>query len=213
MAQGLNEITGIIVSYNTKQLLKNCIESIRKFYPELKLIIIDGSENTNDCYSYSKSIADKYTKVFNVEYNIGHGKGMKMAIDMCDTKYFVLIDSDTIITKNRIFEVLLKWTQTYNAYGAGKVISTNKQGGNFDGAGCIEYLHPYFCLISTEKYKQYKPIIHHGAPMIDCMIDIIAKEILINVPEIYEYVIHYGRGTRLLNPKEFSPATWERPIS
>lgn len=205
----MDQITGIIVSYNTKNLLKNCVESIRKFYPTLNLIIIDGSNPDNDCYHYSKSIVDTYTKVFNVEYNIGHGKGMKMAIDMCKTDYFVLIDSDTVMLKGNIIEILLFGITHNNAYGAGLVVNTNKNGSNYSGTNSIRYLHPYFCVISLKKYREYSPVIHHGAPMINAMIDISGKENIIHFNNMNDYILHVGRGTRLLDPKEFKPGTWE----
>lgn len=59
----MNNVTGIIVSYNTPDLLKKCYDSIRKFYPSMKLIIIDGSPIGSDCYNYASSLSGTSTAV------------------------------------------------------------------------------------------------------------------------------------------------------
>lgn len=214
MTGSTSNITGIIVSYNTKKLLQNCINSIRKYYPSLKLIVVDGSEKTNPCYGFSKSLNDDFTVVKNVEYNIGHGNGMKLGISLCKTEYFTLIDSDTILLKHGIFEEMLKTINFLPNYGIGKIVYTNKYGGNVPKNEGLMYLHPYFCLINKQEYFNFKPIIHHGAPMIDCMLDLYNSglffEKLIYFEKIDDYVLHLGRGTRVLNPKEFLPSGWDK---
>lgn len=205
----MNDVTGIIVSYNTKTLLRNCVDSIREFYPDLKLIIVDGSAKRNACYIYSKSLNSKTTRVINVEYNIGHGKGMKLGISVCPTKYFVLIDSDIIMTGKPLER--MRRLMDYEYYGVGNIIGVDRNGNNCEGRS-VKYLHPYFAMINKEIYIQHAPIIHHGAPMIDAMMDLHTnkKASLLRGFDLKDTVIHLGRGTRLLNPPDFNPRTWAK---
>ncbi|MFA7283688.1 MAG: glycosyltransferase family A protein, partial [Candidatus Omnitrophota bacterium] len=50
------QITGITVCQNTKDLIKRSYESIRKFHPEMPIIIIDGSDSNDPCYIYTRSL-------------------------------------------------------------------------------------------------------------------------------------------------------------
>ncbi|MES2397946.1 MAG: glycosyltransferase [Bacteroidota bacterium] len=203
----MEQVTGIIVSYNTRNLLCKCVESIRKFYPTMKLIIIDGSKPSDPCYYFARSLINYVTKVHSVNRNIGHGEGMNLGISKCESEYFLLIDSDTVINGNIIPEMLDK---IKNSYGVGQVVNVDNNGMNTDKG--IKYLHPYFALINKDQYFKYLPIIHHGAPMINSMIDINKKKkskLLIDFP-VEKYVKHLGRGTRALNPKDFHPKHWDK---
>lgn len=198
----MENITGIIVSYNTKDLLKNCFESVRKFYPNLKLIIVDGSHHANECFKYAKSLEDKNTRIVSLESNIGHGKGINIAVEYCSTEYFLLIDSDIIMNKKGCLEEMMSYFIMPNVYGVGQIISVDENGSNnYKG---MDYLHPHFCIIRKYLYKQFSVAIHHGAPLLKSMIDLSKQKtiILICFP-VEEYITHLGRGTRKLNPPEF----------
>lgn len=215
----IDNITGIIVSYNTADLLRACVESIRKFYPTLKLIIIDGSDRNNPCFEYSRSIKDQYTRVENLCRNIGHGRGMTTGIALCQTEYFLLIDSDTEILQGRIIERLYTMLTTDNVYtpaqclyGVGQVVFTDANGHNTNNPPYIRYLHPHFALIRKSIYLILPPIIHHGAPMIKAMNAVTTNPTtdVLNFPNLSDWILHKGRGTRALNPPEFHPGTWEK---
>jgi hypothetical protein len=86
---------------------------------------------------------------------------------------------------------------------------------NENGINCVDgikYLHPYFALINKEMYKRFKPFYHHGAPCLNAMKDINNKGLqnkLIHF-DLEKYIKHLGRGTRLLDPKEFRPKYWDK---
>ncbi len=203
----MQDITGIIVSYNTRNLLRDCVSSIRKFHPLMPLIIIDGSSPMNACYSYAKTLRNSSTTVMSLNKNIGHGEGMLYGIFQCKTKYFLLIDSDTVIKSDPLPEMV---NMIGDNYGIGQVVRVDKNGINQEGG--IKYLHPHFALINKEQYVKYDSIIHHGAPMLRSMIDIAKRNHankLIDFP-VQKYIHHIGRGTRVLNPKGFNSNTWDK---
>lgn len=216
----MNNVTAIIVSYNTRDLLRDCYNSIRRFYPTMTVIIIDGSTPGNECCEYAKSISREYTVVKSLGYNIGHGKGMKMGIDLCKTEYFLLVDSDVAIKKEGVLERMLKYINLHeglligSTYGCGPYILVRPDGTNIEIDRIEEglpYLHPHFALIRKSEYIKYPEIINHGAPMLNAMNGLKqAGKIFIPFFELDNYIYHAERGTRKLNPKEFHPKNWDK---
>ena len=203
----MDKITIIIVSYNTKELLENCINSIRNHSKSIKIIIIDGSEINNECSRYVRKINNNQNRVIKLNNNIGHGKGMDFGINLVGTPYFCVVDSDTIMIQNPLFKML---ELIKDNYGVGCVVDVDDKGVNFENG--IKYLHPYFALINKEMYKRFKPFYHHGAPCLNAMKDINNKGLqskLIHF-DLEKYIKHLGRGTRILDPKEFKPKYWDK---
>ncbi len=220
MRSSIKDITGICVCSNTKSLIKGAYESVRKFHPNLKIIIIDGSDPSNICRTYVKSLCSKITIVALCDVNIGHGRGMNLAIGMCKTKFALIFDSDIIMKKSPVKE-MLKLMES-DTFGVGWVTEIGFDGydyGTFPGQykyGPIKYLHPYFQLISAENYKKFHPYVHHGAPCYKTMIDIhtqgfsekILKSFLTGhtsgrganwIGQPSEYIQHDFGGTRKFN--------------
>ncbi len=92
----------IIVSYNTKQLVADCINSIEKdlynFTYEIVVVdnnSVDGSiDMLKSEYSHVKLIANNY--------NAGFAKANNQGLEMCSGDYILLLNSDTIVLKNAI---------------------------------------------------------------------------------------------------------------
>lgn len=192
------EVTIVIVNYNTPDLLKACVESIRKFYPTVEIIIVDGSEDD----SVSRAMRSDYTFTMPVGFNMGHGPGMNFAIRACETDFVLLCDSDVTIDKAGVIEEMLK-IPPY-AYGIGQVVEVNEHGGNVEKG--IRYLHPHFALINRDAYHLFPEFINHGAPLLATMKK---RPYVVNFP-VGDYITHKGRGTRALNPKEFNPSNWDK---
>lgn len=183
-------VTGIMVCWNTKDLVKRAYESIRKFHLFMKLIIIDGSASTMDCYKYLDSIKDPNLKVVHLLKNIGHGRGMDHGIKKADTPFVLMMDSDIVMTKSPVQQMLDMMEQ--DTYGVGWIYPTDITGHEFGDRpeyvkyGAMKYLHPYFCLLQVSNYKKYIPYIHHGAPAANAMLDLhrrgIADKVLKEFP-------------------------------
>lgn len=199
----INELTGLVVSYNTKELLQKAIASLRGFYPELPILIVDSSDPSNDCYEYTKGLPMWYDNIERIYIpgNIGHGKGMDAGIKAIKSKYVLLFDSDIEMLKPCL-EIMLDALELYR-YGVGQVITVDENGSNCEDG--IQYLHPHFCIINRKRYFEYTPFVHHGAPLIKTMIDIDQHHSVneLHHLEISNFILHKGRGTRDLNPPEF----------
>jgi len=232
-----NLITGVCVCHNTKELIETAITSIRKFHPTMKIIIIDGSDETDECYKYICSIADKNTRVFHIPENIGHGKGLCVGIEYVETPYMLIFDSDIEMLKSPLKEMIKYFNE--NVYGVGYTEKTAFDGHEWGSKpihksqGFMKYLHPYFCLIQKKEYLKYEPFCHHGAPAVNTMLDIYNQglsEIAIKEFEGLghssgkgwvwegkprEYIKHDTYGTRAVRVKKHQPeieGTWDKVI-
>ena len=216
-------ITGVTVSYNTKDLLEKAINSIRKFHPMMKLIVVDGSDENNPCYDYIKTIADENTRVFHAKENIGHGRGLCIGIEYIETPYMLIFDSDSEMLKSPVQSMLDVMEE--DTYGVGYIEMTDLGGHEWGSRqnkmeeGPMKYLHPYFCLIQISEYKKFPPYIHHGAPAVNTMLAIyragLSDKILKEfdglghsassgwtwVGKLREFIKHDTRGTRDTNIK------------
>ena len=212
------DITGITVCSNTKDLIEQAYNSVRKFHPDMPIIIIDGSTPGDPCASYVKSLISDVTTVISLGYNIGHGKGMCMGIDYVKTKYALIFDSDIKMLKSPIHTILEMMEE--DTFGVGFIQKVAMDGFDYGvksehkGKEWMPYLHPYFQLISIKNYKKFHPYVHHGAPCYLTMRDIhrrgLSNKILKEFPGLghsanqgydwkgrsREYIQHDCRGTR-----------------
>jgi len=202
-------MTGITVCWNTKGLMERAYNSVRRFHPEMPMIIIDGSDSGNPCASYIKSLASDVTTVISFGYNIGHGRGMCMGIDRIKTKYALIFDSDIEMLKSPVDQMLEMMEE--DTFGIGIIVKTGFDGFNYGlkpqhkKTGYMLYLHPLFQLINIGNYKKFHPYVRHGAPCYLTMLDIhkkgLSKKILKPFPPLRTFVKHYGRGTRRIRER------------
>lgn len=94
------DLSIIIVSYNTKTLLKNCLDSIKKKVMDLEyeIIIIDNASKDDSC-----SFIKKYYKdiiLIESKENLGFGRANNLGIKIARGKYVLLLNSDTILINN-----------------------------------------------------------------------------------------------------------------
>jgi hypothetical protein len=174
-------VTGITVCWNYLDIIKRSYESIRKFHPYMKLVIVDGSTPEMPCYQYldslvSPSVMDTNLTIYHTLFNIGHGKGMDLGIKHTITPFALIFDSDIEMVKSPV-QAMLDMMET-NTFGVGYTELVGLDGHDYGvfehhkKHPPVKYLHPYFQLIQIREYKKYKPYIHHGAPCVSTMIDI-----------------------------------------
>lgn len=103
----------IIVNYKTKNVLGECIKSIKSTY-SYEIIIINNSPEEN--LSKLKKIKSNI-RIFNNKENIGFAKSCNIGVNKSIGKYVMLLGSDTIILNNSI-DKLLKFLEKNNDYSA-----------------------------------------------------------------------------------------------
>lgn len=94
-----NNVTALIKAFKRPHAVKNLYESIRNFYPNLKIVIVDDSEEAMD-----QSIFDENVNYIHTEFDIGLSAGRNLGIKNIDTKYFLLLDDDFLFIEDTKIE-------------------------------------------------------------------------------------------------------------
>lgn len=167
--------TGIVVTYNTQALFERAYTSVRRFHPDLPLIIIDGSDTADPCYHYVQSLKGGANMVYQLGHNIGHGRGLHYGLERCPTAAALCFDSDIEMLRSPLAE--MERLLTPDAYGVGWIYAIGHDGYDFGTPDRghtvpVPYMHPYFMLLSVRQYFSYAPFVHHGAPAYKAMVDL-----------------------------------------
>ena len=95
------DLTIVIVSFKSGDILHRCIKSIDKKYP---IIIVENSQNIK----LKEELETKYSNVECIvpEKNLGYGAGNNLGIKNSKTKYVLTLNPDTILYENTISKLL-----------------------------------------------------------------------------------------------------------
>jgi len=94
MKLDLNDITFIIVTYQSENIIKNCLDSLPKVS---KKIIVENSNNIN----LEKDLRAKYDNIEVIlSKNVGMGAGNNIGLKACKTKYAYVLNPDTKLNKD-----------------------------------------------------------------------------------------------------------------
>ncbi len=204
-------VTGITVCWNTKDLIERAYNSIRKFYPDMPIIIIDGSDVGDPCAAYVRGLASDKTTVVQPGYNIGHGRGMHMGIEKATTPYVLMFDSDTELLEPFIPAMLAMMEE--DTFGVGYVEKIGYDGFVYGVhphlEGALPCLHPYFHLIDIRNYKKYYPYVHHGMPVYLTMLDIHKKGLSGKIIKQFPGLVNHGPDSKLVK-HDVSSGTGDR---
>lgn len=105
------ELSIIIVSYNTKTITLNCLESIDRSLKNERLsyeIIIWDNDSKDGSVEALKdySLKHPHVSVFPSKENIGFGRGNNRAVEHARGTYLLLLNSDTIIINDAVAQML-----------------------------------------------------------------------------------------------------------
>ncbi len=94
------DLSIIIVSYNTKSDLKNCLKSIYKFTTDLRfeVIVIDNNSQDGSPDLIKKNFPQ--VKLVRSRDNLGFGKGNNLGASIAKGKYLLFLNSDTLLNDN-----------------------------------------------------------------------------------------------------------------
>lgn len=122
------DVSVIIVNYNTRQLLYNCISSIIKhtFDIEYEIIVVDNASIDGS----QEMVRDFFPFVHLVESetNLGFGKANNLGFDYSSGRNIFLLNSDTLLIENSI-KILSEVLDSDTSIGAtgGLLINSNNQ--------------------------------------------------------------------------------------
>ena len=112
----------IIVSFNTKEITKKCLLSLKKNFIKYSLeheIIVVDNNSTDGTVEYLLDLEKQWgdLHVFLSKKNLGFGKGNNFALEKSKGKYILYLNSDVIIT-DIDFRDLIKLMEMQKDIGA-----------------------------------------------------------------------------------------------
>jgi len=115
------KVTLLIKSFMRKPCVDRLIESIRKYYPKIKIIIVDDSD--------PKLIFDRdeNVKTYNIDFYSGSSAGRNYALDKITTPYFVLLDDDFEFTEETDFTEMLRILESSDLDLIGGMVFQNEK--------------------------------------------------------------------------------------
>ena len=100
MKLDLNDITFVIVTYQSENIVKNCLDSLPK---DSKKIIVENSNNIN----LEKDLRTKYDNIEVIlSTNVGMGAGNNIGLKACKTKYAYVLNPDTKLNKETMINLI-----------------------------------------------------------------------------------------------------------
>jgi GT2 family glycosyltransferase len=101
------KLTIVILSYNVKELLRGCLDSLEKTREEVGFeVIIPDNHSTDGSPEMVKKEFPWVKKVLRIRENVGFAAGNNVALKEIQSKYVLLLNPDTIVYKNSIKRVL-----------------------------------------------------------------------------------------------------------
>ena len=94
-----NQITVVIVLYNSSNLIFDCLNSLNKF----SIILVDNGKNLHLLEKLQKR---KNIKIISKNKNLGYGKAVNFAFELIKSPYFLLLNPDITIDENSIYILL-----------------------------------------------------------------------------------------------------------
>lgn len=110
----------IVVNYNTKELLKKCLDSLFRYCDreidagEYEIIIVDNGSSDNN---FDVSIHRNKARIIKNEENLGFAKANNLGMRKAKGKYILLLNSDTVVDGATI-QKMLEFAESKKNLGA-----------------------------------------------------------------------------------------------
>lgn len=93
----INSISFVVIDYNTPDLTKTCLQSIRKFHPDDEVILIQNGNEFDD---------QNASKTIKLEQNIGFGAACNLGALGSSGEYICFINSDAELESDSIRKII-----------------------------------------------------------------------------------------------------------
>lgn len=182
------KIAAVIVTYNRKDLLKECVEALlNQTYSIFDIIIVDNA-STDDTSDYIKSIEDSRIRYCNTGRNLGGAGGFSFGMNLVLKEslydYAWLMDDDTIPCKDALQSFVRKTQELEDKFSfLASVVKWT------DGNSCIMNLQtPSPLAIQNVHALDLKLIEIEYSSFVSCFINLsIAREAGLPIKEFFIY--------------------------
>ncbi len=124
------DLSIIIVSYNTKELLLKCIESVKKYTKDItyEIIVIDNNSTDGTVEALRKLKVTGYRlQVITNKDNKGFGAANNQGMKKAKGRYILLLNSDTKLIENSLLSMVM-WMDEHPKVGIASCKLVNADG-------------------------------------------------------------------------------------
>jgi len=129
------DLSIIIVSYNTKKLLEDCLLSIKEKIGKIdyEVIVVDNGSSDGSVELINSLSSQIPLKLIKSGGNIGFGRANNLGMKITKGKYILLLNSDTVI-KGPILPEMMDWMDSHPKVGVTSCALRNADG-SLQGTG------------------------------------------------------------------------------
>ncbi len=194
----LSDVTIIIPQRQTKIATQLCVESLLRFYPDIKIVLIDGdSQDSSSLYCQYKALTNSNITYYNYIGRNSHGEIIDFAFrEIVHTEFALTMDSDTITNRGGWIEGMLKqFDENPKLYATGSLmlVTYKNEACGFPESqeDVLRYAHPSCSIYHVPTYFDIEqPCTDHGAAFALNMIKARDMGIEVGAFPIDKYVSH-----------------------
>jgi GT2 family glycosyltransferase len=160
------DLSIIIVNFNTKELLNNCIESVINNSEKIRyeIIVVDNASKDG-----IKELVKRFDKKYQIRLlenktNVGFGRANNQGMKASSGKYILLLNTDTLI-KNRATEKMFSWMELHPKVGVASCALLNNDGSMQETGGYFPSLIRVFSWMTIQDIPLVDNLIHPFHPM------------------------------------------------
>ena len=105
------QLSVIILNYNVRYFLEQCVRSVQKALENIdaEIIVVDNNSSDDSCLMM-KQLFPQITLIENKE-NLGFPKGNNIAVDQAKGEYICILNPDTVVAEDTFKKLLAKRSQ------------------------------------------------------------------------------------------------------
>src|SRR3990167_5243943 len=114
------DLSIIVISYNTKEITKKCLDSIVESLKDspitYEIVVVDNDSRDSSVEllkDYQKKLGDKFSLILNNE-NAGFGKANNQAVKVARSDYILFLNSDAFALEDAISKLFNFYRQNEN---------------------------------------------------------------------------------------------------
>lgn len=124
----INELSVVILSYNTKDLLNKCLLSVTRAIgkrEDIEIIVVDNASTDGSIEMVEQRYKD--VRILRNKKNLGFASGNNRALKKCQSRFVLLLNSDTEILPETL-DVILKYMNNNTHVGVATCLIKLKNG-------------------------------------------------------------------------------------
>ncbi|MFZ5366155.1 MAG: glycosyltransferase family 2 protein [Patescibacteria group bacterium] len=146
----MTKVSLLILSWNTKNLLRDCLASLRlsKFQPEI--IVVDNASTDSSLEMVQKEFPE--VKLIKNKINLGFAKGNNQAFRQAQGEVIMLLNSDTLVQKGAIEKLATSLMNQSEEIAAVSPLLLNEDGSVQRDPCYLKFPSPLFAIFYYNKF-------------------------------------------------------------